>query len=123
MRLYRALAEMKDGAALIIGKQFLRSATSVGANVAEAQEAESAADFIHKNSVAQKEARECECWLALLEKAEFLPPNRLAELKQETGELIEVITAIIVSRKRNQRGSQTLSRPGHKLTHAMWGTH
>lgn len=58
VRLYRALAEMKDGAALIIGKQFLRSATSIGANIAEALSGESPADFIHKYSIAQKEARE-----------------------------------------------------------------
>ena len=101
VRLYRALAEMRDGAAVIIGKQFLRAATSVGANVAEAQAAESGADFICKYSVAQKEGRECSYWLALLEKAAFLPPNRLVELKQETGELIAVITAIIVNKKRD----------------------
>ena len=102
VRLYRVLAETKDGAALIVGKQFLRAATSIGANLAEAQAAESTADFIHKHSIAQKEARECEYWLSLLEKAAILPANRLVELKQETNELISVITAIILSKKRNQ---------------------
>lgn len=76
VRLYCALAEMKDGAALIIGKQYLRSATSIGANVAEALSRESPADFIHKYSMARKEARESGYWLSLLEKAEFLPTNR-----------------------------------------------
>ena len=76
VRLYRALEEMKDGAAWVIGKQFLRSATSIGANVAEAKSAESQADFIHKYGIAQKEARESAYWLNLLEKAEFLPANQ-----------------------------------------------
>ncbi len=102
VRLYRALAETTDGAALIIGKQFLRSATSIGANVTEAQAAESTADFIHKYSIAQKEARESEYWLALLEKAALLPVSRLAELKQETNELIAIITTIIVNKKQNR---------------------
>ncbi len=99
VRLYRALAEMKDGAALIIGKQYLRSATSIGANVAEALSGESPADFIHNYSIAQKEARESAYWLSLLEKAEFLPANRLTELKQETDALTAIITTIIVKKR------------------------
>lgn len=100
VRLYRALAEMKDGAALIIGKQYLRSATSIGANIAEAQAAESTADFIHKYSIAQKEGRESAYWLDLLAQADLVPENRLAEIRQETDELIAIITAIIVKTKK-----------------------
>jgi four helix bundle protein len=69
--------------------------------VAEAQFAESGADFIHKYCIARKEARECEYWLELLARAEFLPSRRLAELKQETGEIIAIITTIILNRRRN----------------------
>ena len=101
VRLYRALSEMKDGAAWVIGKQFLRCATSIGANVAEARSAESVADFVHKYSIAQKEARESEYWLALMEQAELLPTEKLAGLKEETDELIAVITTIIVNKKKN----------------------
>lgn len=101
VRLYRALVEMKDGAALILGKQYLRSATSVGANIAEALSAESAADFIHKYSIAQKEARESQYWLALLERSEILSSVRLSEIKQETDELVAILTAIIVKRKKH----------------------
>ena len=102
VRLYRTLQEMKDGAASVIGKQFLRSATSVGANIAEAQEAESRADFVHKYSIAQKEARESEYWLNLLEKAAIMPAKRLMPLKQETGELIGIITTILVKTKKGK---------------------
>ena len=103
VKLYQALAEMKDGAAWVIGKQFLRSATSIGANVAEAQAAESTADFVHKYGIAQKEARESAYWLDLLEKGELLAANRLAEIKEETDELTAIITSIIVNEKRNVR--------------------
>ena len=57
MRLYRVLAEMKDCAVLVIGKQFLRSTTSVGENMSEAQAPKSAADFIHKYRIVRKGAR------------------------------------------------------------------
>ena len=101
VRLYRALVKMKDGAALILGKQYLRSATSVGANIAEALSAESAADFIHKYSIAQKEARESQYWLALLERSEILSSTGLSDIKQETDELIAILTTIIVKRKKH----------------------
>ena len=101
VRLYQALQERKDGAGHVIGRQFLRSATSIGANVAEAQSAESAADFIHKYSIAQKEIRESQYWLALMERAGLFSNDRLAELNQETNELTAIITSIIVKRKQN----------------------
>lgn len=107
VRLYQALAEMRDGAGWVIGKQYLRSATSIGANIAEAKGAESTADFIHKYSIAQKEARESAYWLDLLEKAELVPVSHLAELKQETDELIAIITSIIVKNKHNMQQDKT----------------
>jgi len=58
VRLYQYLQGKKDGAGWILGKQYLRASTSIGANVAEAQAGESRADFIHKLAIAQKEARE-----------------------------------------------------------------
>lgn len=54
VRLFRVLEESGDAASRLIWKQFLRSATSIGANVAEAQSAESAADLVHKYGIAQK---------------------------------------------------------------------
>jgi four helix bundle protein len=102
VRLYRALCEKKDGAGWVIGKQYLRAATSIGANIAEAQSAESKADFVHKYGIAQKEARESEYWLNLLEKAQILPPGRLKPLQEETGEIIAIITTIIVNSKRKK---------------------
>lgn len=57
----------------VISKQLLRSGTSIGANVYEAQDAESKADFIHKLKIAIKEVNETQYWLTLCEKAESYP--------------------------------------------------
>ncbi|GBF81503.1 four helix bundle protein [Aphanothece sacrum] len=101
IKLYQFLQEGKDGAGWILGKQYLRSATSIGANIEEAQSGQSKADFIHKMSIAQKEARESLYWLRLLEKSEIVPTNRIHSLTQETEELIAVITTIICKTKQN----------------------
>ena len=58
VKLSQFLQKQKDGAGWILGKEFLRAACSVGANIKEAQSAESRPDFIHKLGIAQKEARE-----------------------------------------------------------------
>ncbi|HMD96907.1 MAG TPA: four helix bundle protein [Terriglobia bacterium] len=63
IKLYRFLQEGKDGAGWVLGKQYLRAAPSIGANMEEAQSAETKADFIHKYGIAQKEAKESVYWL------------------------------------------------------------
>jgi len=100
IKLYQALQEQKNGAGWILGKQYLRSATSIGANIGEAQSGESRADFIHKYGITQKEAKESLYWLRLLGESGILPTNRLASVTRETEELFAVITAIIVNTKR-----------------------
>jgi len=99
VRLYQHLQKQKDGAGWVIGKQFLRAATSVGANVEEAQAGESRSDFIHKLGIARKETRESLYWLSVLEKSELVSAKRLKPLIKETKELLNVITAIILSTK------------------------
>ncbi len=84
VNLYRYLQAQTDGAGWVIGKQYLRSATSIGANLQEAKSAESRADFIHKYGLAQKEARESLYWLQLMAESELLPRTRLDPLLQET---------------------------------------
>ena len=99
IKLYQHLQKQKDGAGWIIGKQYLRAATSIGANVEEAQAGESRADFVHKLGIAQKEARESLYWLSLMEKSELVSSGRIAPLMKETRELLNVITAIILKTK------------------------
>ena len=81
----------------VVAKQLLRSGTSVGANVFEAQHAESKADFIHKMKVAIKEANETLYWLFICERSENYPVN--SSLKLMIEELIRIISKIIISSK------------------------
>ncbi len=75
----------------------MRSGTSIGANVFEAQHAESKADFVHKMKIAIKEANETLYWLFICERSENYPTN--SSLKQMVEELIRIISKIIISSK------------------------
>lgn len=82
-----------------ISSQIFRSGTSIGANIREAQNAESRADFIHKFKVSAKEADEIQYWLMLCEKSEFLPtPDKELHIKIET--IIKIISKIVSSTKK-----------------------
>lgn len=87
--------------ATTISRQILRSGTSVGANVEEAQAGQSKADFISKMTIALKEARETFYWLKLLETSEMLSTNQIESIKNECEEITKIIASIIVSTKRN----------------------
>lgn len=102
VKLYQHLQGKKDGAGWVLGKQYLRAATSIGANIEEAQAAESRPDFVHKLGIAQKEARESLFWLRLLAESEIVAREHLIHLTRETEELLAVITSIIVSTKRKR---------------------
>lgn len=81
----------------VIAKQLLRCGTSIGANVFEAQHAESRFDFVHKIKIAAKEANETLYWLILCERAESYPGD--SQLKTEVTETIRILSKIIVSTK------------------------
>lgn len=99
VRLFQYLQRQEDRAGWVLGKQFLRAATSVGANVEEAQSAESKPDFIHKYGIAQKEARESRYWLRVVLRSNLLSEQRIRPLIDEAGEIYAVITAILKSSK------------------------
>jgi four helix bundle protein len=109
VKLYRYLQKRSDGVALVIGKQYFRAATSIGANLVEAQSGESRRDFIHKCCIAQKEARESKYWLTLLLKSETVPPSRLTALLKETDIIIAILARIILNTKRNSSSKAFLS--------------
>lgn len=81
----------------MIAKQLLRAATSIGANVFEAQDAESKADFVHKMKIAAKEGNETLYWLILCEKSEgyYFKP----ELRITLDEIMKILSKIISSVK------------------------
>jgi four helix bundle protein len=85
----------------IISNQLLRCGTSIGANVFEAQHAESRADFIHKIKVANKEASETLYWLILCERSKQYPFE--SSLKNQLEEIVKILSKIIVSSKKSAR--------------------
>ena len=103
IKLYQYVQEKGDAAARIIGRQYLRSATSIGANLQEAQAGESKADFIHKCGIAQKEARESLYWLRLLCESALVPERKLALLIRENEELMAIISKIIINARKKGR--------------------
>ncbi|MEM1309465.1 MAG: four helix bundle protein [Cyanobacteria bacterium P01_H01_bin.153] len=92
----------QPGVGRTLSKQLIRSGTSIGANVEEAQSGQSRADFVSKLQIALKEARETRYWLRLLIATNLMPENRLSPLLQESDELIKILASIIVKTKRNQ---------------------
>ncbi|OCQ97369.1 four helix bundle protein [Nostoc sp. MBR 210] len=95
------LLDERPGVGRTLSKQFLRSGTSIGANVEEAKAGQSKPDFISKNAIALQEARETHYWLRLLGATEVLPQARLSDIQLEAEELMRIIGAIIVSAKNN----------------------
>lgn len=82
-----------------IVKQLNDAAGSIGANLAEAKDGESKKDFIHKNSIALKEANEANYWLKRAWRAEKSLRKEAEPLIQESRELISILTAIVVNAK------------------------
>lgn len=85
----------------VLSKQFLRSGTAVGALIREAEHAESKADFLHKMSIALKEANETEYCLLLLKEGKFLNEQEYKELAEESMELVRLLASIVKTTKAN----------------------
>ena len=94
--LYKVLAERKE---FVLSKQVLRSGTSIGANVREAEHAQSKADFIHKLSISLKEANETEYWLDLLYETKYINQIEFENIKPKIIELLKLLTSIINTSK------------------------
>ena len=84
---------------LILSKQLLRAGTSIGANIAEAQQAQSRADFISKLCIALKEAVETNYWLRLLRASDYLSEKEYSSIITDCTELEKLLTSIIKSTK------------------------
>ena len=88
----------------VLSKQLLRSGTSVGAMVREAEHAETRADFKHKMGIAQKEINETIYWLELLKATDYLTTQQFEEVDAHAIEIIKIITTIIKTTKANING-------------------
>jgi four helix bundle protein len=98
INLYKVLSnERKE---FILSKQLLRSGTSIGANVREALNAESNADFVHKLAIAQKECDETCYWLELLHETEYINESEFNSVHNDASELLKIIRSIILSSKK-----------------------
>lgn len=85
----------------VMSKQLLRSGTTIGALVKEAEQAESKNDFIHKLNIALKEANETEYWLELLFKTNYLTEQEFTSLQKDCVELLKLLVSIIKTTKAN----------------------
>ena len=93
--------EKQDRVSRTLANQLLRSGTSVGANIEEAQACQSKADFIAKMSISRKESRETLYWIRLLEATNLVDENMITEIIKESDELVRILTSIV---KTAQKG-------------------
>ena len=93
---YKILNERKE---FILSKQLLRSGTSVGADVREAINGQSKADFIHKLSICQKECDESIYWLELLKATNYINEKEFNSMYDDAVELLKIIRSIIITTK------------------------
>jgi len=96
VKLFKCLQEKRE---FVLSKQLLRSGTSIGAMIREAEHAESKADFIHKMSVAQKEANETLYWLELLFQSDYLEQEIFVSFESDLIEIQKLLSSIILSSK------------------------
>ena len=92
VNLYKFLTEEKKE--FVMSKQVLRSGTSIGANVSEAQKAQSRPDFNAKLNIALKEANETYCWLRLLHRTEYISDDAFHSIQSDINEIISILVTI-----------------------------
>ncbi|MDI6752424.1 MAG: four helix bundle protein [bacterium] len=97
VNLYKHLCDEKKE--FVLSKQILRSGTSVGAMIREAEHSESKADFVHKMAIAQKEINETIYWLELLCETGYISTNEFESLNADAVEIIKMLTSSIKTAK------------------------
>ena len=98
VKLYKYLCEEKHD--FVIGKQLMRSGTSIGANVKEAMRGVSKADFTAKMSIALKEASESEFWIELLRDTDYVTEQQAESILSDCQELLKLLISIIKTSKQ-----------------------
>ena len=99
VRLHKHLTQKQHE--FVLSKQILRSGTSIGANISEAEFAQSKADFYSKMSIALKEASETYYWLRLLHAGEYLSDSEFESMGKDVNELIRLLISICRSAQQN----------------------
>ncbi len=104
VKLYKYIvAEKKE---YVLSKQILRAGISIGANVEEGNQAQSKRDFVHKLSIAQKEAFETDYWLRLLRDSDYLTVKQAESLLIDCQELQKLLTSSIKTAKKNIKNEE-----------------
>lgn len=104
LRVINLVNALPDGrSAEVIGRQLLRSATSVGANYRAACRAKSQADFIAKMGIVEEEADECMYWMELLSEAKLVQAEKLQPLMEENNELVAITVSSIKTARTNKK--------------------
>lgn len=98
VKLYQYLCNTKKE--FILSKQLLKAGTSIGANVAEAQQAQSKADFISKIAIALKEATETKYWIKLLRSTDYLTQEEIDSILMDCVENEKILTSILKTSKK-----------------------
>lgn len=101
--LSKELMEKKE---YILSKQFLRSGTSVGANIREAGSAQSKPDFIHKMSISQKECDESLYWLDLLKDSGYISHDTHSQMSSQANDIFKMLKSSILTAKINLNESR-----------------
>ncbi len=101
VKLCKHLTEEKKE--FVMSKQLIRSGTSVGANIEEAIGAQSDKDFLHKFSIAYKEARESMYWVKLLHATNYLTDNEFENLSEKINEICKIIGSIQITMKAKMK--------------------
>ena len=83
----------------IISRQFLKAGTSIGANITEAQQAQSRADFLSKMNIALKEAGEAQYWLNILKDSNYLTLREFNSIYSDCTEIVRILSAIVKTTK------------------------
>lgn len=99
INLYKIIVYSKNERTL--ATQILRSGTSIGANVTEAQKGQSKADFYAKMNIALKEANETYYWLRLLSETDYISDKEFVSLENDVKEIISILVAITKQQKTN----------------------
>ncbi len=98
VNLYKLLSS--DRKEFIMSKQFLRSETSIAANIREGLNAQSKPDFIHKFSISQKECDETIYWLELLKETNYISEKEFLSINNDATEMLKIIRSIIMTSKK-----------------------
>jgi len=115
VNLYKYLCDVKKE--YVMSKQILRSGSSVGAMVYEAEHSESINDFIHKMAIAQKEINETMFWLELLKETDYILTNEFESIHTDAIEIIKMITSSIKTAKTKTKKPPTTNHSSLTTNH------